>query len=275
MLGSLTDAEDIVQEAWMRWNRTDPTAVDNPGVWLTTVTTRLALDRMRTIERRREDYIGPWLPEPVAMERGPEAAAEVADSLTLGFLVLLDRLTPVERAVFLLADVFGEPFADIAAAVGKTDENCRQIATRARRKLRDEHLDDVKPVGEHTLTALLMAIASGDVNEVLALLHTDVTLVSDGGASRHAAWRVVVGPERVARLLINVGQRVLRGEKQGYAMRGEPRFVTVNGAAALLADLPDGPYVFTADERDGLIVKILTLLNPDKLGHLEDVPEMR
>ena len=199
----------------------------------------------------------------------------MADSLTLGFLVLLDRLTPVERAVFLLADVFGEPFADIAAAVGKTEENCRQIATRARRKLRDQHVDDVKPVGEHTLTALLMAIASGDVNEVLALLHTDVTLVSDGGASRHAARRVVVGPERVARLLINVGGRVLRGEKQGYAMHGEPRIATVNGAAALLADLPDGPYVFTADERDGLIVTILTLLNPDKLGHLEDVPELR
>jgi RNA polymerase sigma-70 factor (ECF subfamily) len=276
MLGSLTDAEDVVQEAWLRWNRTTVATIDNPAAWLTTVTTRLALDRVRTIERRREDYVGPWLPEPVAVEQGPEEAAEVADSLTLGFLVVLDRLTPTERAVFLLAEVFGEPFASIAAAVGKTEENCRQIATRARRKVRDERVPGATPISRETLGALLAAIATGEIDRVLALLDTDVTLVSDSGAGRHAARRIVVGPARVARLMRNIGGWVLHGTKERYRSTGaEPLLTTVNGAAALRVHLPDGPYLFTGDERDGKIVAIRTMLNPDKLTHIDEPAEIR
>ncbi len=135
MTGSLAEAEDVVQDAWLRWNGTDQRAIDNPAAWLTTVTTRLSLDRLKAMDRRRADYVGEWLPEPVAIGRGPEETAEVADSLTLGFLVLLDRLTPLERAVFLLAEVFSEPYRDIGATVGRSPEACRQIASRARHKL--------------------------------------------------------------------------------------------------------------------------------------------
>jgi RNA polymerase sigma-70 factor (ECF subfamily) len=276
MLGSLTDAEDVVQEAWLRWNRIESSTIDNPAAWLTTVTTRLALDRVRSIERRREDYVGPWLPEPVAFDRGPEEAAEVADSLTLGFLVVLDRLTPTERAVFLLADVFGEPFGAIAAAVGKTEENCRQIATRARRKVRDERMPGATPISRETLEALMIAIATGEIDRVLALLDTDVTLVSDSGAGRHAARRVVVGPARVARLMRNVGGWVLSGTKERYkTASADVLLTTVNGAAAMRVNLPAGPYLFTGDERDGKIVAIRTMLNPDKLTHIDEPAALR
>jgi RNA polymerase sigma-70 factor (ECF subfamily) len=276
MLGSLTDAEDVVQEAWLRWDRTDQDTIDNPAAWLTTVTTRLALDRVRTIQRRREEYVGPWLPEPVAFERGPEETAEVADSLTLGFLVMLDRLTPTERAVFLLAEVFGEPFAAVAGAVGKTEENCRQIATRARRKVRDERVPGAIPMRQETLEALMIAIATGEIDQVLALLDTDVTLVSDSGAGRHAARRVVVGPARVARLMRNVGGWVLNGTKAGYELADAELFLTtVNGAAAMRVNLLDGPYVFTGDERNGKIVVIRTMLNPDKLTHSDEPASIR
>jgi RNA polymerase sigma-70 factor (ECF subfamily) len=276
MLGSLTDAEDVVQEAWLRWDRTDPATIDNPAAWLTTVTTRLALDRVRTIERRRKEYVGPWLPEPVAFERGPEETAEVADSLTLGFLVVLDRLTPTERAVFLLADVFAEPFAAVAGAVGKSEENCRQIATRARRKVRDERVPGATPIRRETLEALMIAIATGEIDQVLALLDTDVTLVSDSGAGRHAARRVVVGPARVARLMRNVGGWVLNGTKPGYELASADVLVTsINGAAAFRVNLPDGPYVFTGDERNGKIVVVRTMLNPDKLTHIDEPATLR
>ncbi len=135
ILGSAVDAEDVVQEAWVRWQAAHD--VERPAAWLTTVVSRLALDSWRAQQRKREDYVGPWLPEPVATEPDPADRAEMADSLTFGFLVLLDELSAVERVVFLLADVFGEPFADIAATVGKSEAACRQIASRARRKLQE------------------------------------------------------------------------------------------------------------------------------------------
>ena len=131
ILASYTDAEDVVQEAWIRWQSVDHATVERPAAYLTTVTTRLALDRARSLARRREHYVGPWLPEPVAVEHGPEEHAELAESLTFGFLLVLDRLGPIERAVWLLAEVFGEPYALIASAVGKSEAACRQ--TRLRR----------------------------------------------------------------------------------------------------------------------------------------------
>ena len=135
ILSSYGDAEDVVQEAWIRWQGVDHDSIESPAAYLTTVVTRLALDRTRTIARRREEYLGPWLPEPIAIERGPEEHSEMAESLTLGFLMLLDRLNPTERAVWLLADVFATPYALISEATGKSEPACRQIATRARRRL--------------------------------------------------------------------------------------------------------------------------------------------
>ena len=272
MLGSLSDAEDVVQEAWLRWIASDLDAIERPAAWLTTVTTRLALDRIRTIDRRREEYVGPWLPEPITFERGPEEAAELADSLTLGFLILLDRLGPTERAVFLLADVFGEPYAAIAETVGKSQDACRQIASRARRRLRpgDGGEDGrptpspVVPVDRALLDDLVVAVVSGDVARVMALLDPDVVLVSDGGPNRHAARRPVVGAERVTRFLVNLARRVT------YV----GGIVEVNGAPALLSETAQGPILIALDQRDGRIVAIHSIVNPDKLAALDAHPDL-
>jgi RNA polymerase sigma-70 factor (ECF subfamily) len=266
MLGSLSDAEDVVQDAWLRWSGTDRDRVENPAAWLTTATTRLALDRLRAVSRRREDYVGPWLPEPVALADGdPAAAAEVAESLTLGFLVVLDALTATERAVFLLADVFGEPFAEISAAVGKTEDNCRQIAHRARHKVRSARPPDVSPAGPDLLVQLLAATSNGDA--LLALLDTDVVMISDGGAERRAARRPVVGAARVARFLINLAHRL---SDSTFDMR------SVNGESMVVFELErDDRIVFGADVRDGRVVAIHAQRNPAKLGHLDAPAALR
>lgn len=266
MLGSIADAEDVVQDAWLRWHGTDRNAVVNPAAWLTTTATRLALDRIRTLSRRREEYVGPWLPEPVAVTADPEAAMELAESMTLGFLVVLDSLSATERAVFLLADVFGEPFAAIAAAVGKSEDNCRQIATRARRKVRAARPPEVQSADANVLAQLLVATATGDVDGVLGLLDTDVVLLSDGGATRRAARRPVVGPGRVARFLINLGHRV---ETDAVEFR------TVNGDDVVVFHLPDGLLVIDGDVRDGKLVAIRAQRNPDKLTHVEEPTTLR
>lgn len=261
MLGSLADAEDVVQDAWVRWAGAEE--VDNPAAWLTTTTTRLAVDRLRLLARRRESYVGPWLPEPVvpaSSDGDPEVATELAESMTLGFLVVLDALTPIERAVFLLADVFGERFAAIAAAVGKSEENCRQIASRARRKVRAARPPEVAPAPADVLVRLLAATASGQVDAVLELLAPDVVLVSDGGANRRAARRPVVGADRVARLLMNLAKRV------GAA---PVELVEVNGEAVVSFGLDDGLVLVGADAADGEVVSLWVQRNPDKLAHVD------
>ncbi|HET6875489.1 MAG TPA: sigma-70 family RNA polymerase sigma factor, partial [Acidimicrobiales bacterium] len=158
MLGSRADAEDVVQEAWLRWHSSDQTGIARPEAWLTTTTTRLALDRLRTVRRRREEHLGPWLPEPILTVPGPEDVVELAETLTLGFLTLLDRLDPLERAVVLLADVFDVDFADIAESVGRTPAACRQIASRARRRLRGAGRERVADHERRIVGELLAAL---------------------------------------------------------------------------------------------------------------------
>ena len=282
MTGSLAEAEDVVQDAWLRWSGTDRAVIDNPPAWLTTVTTRLSLDRLKALDRRRSDYVGEWLPEPVATSRGPEEAAEVADSLTLGFLVLLDRLTPLERAVFLLAEVFAEPYATIGATVGRSPEACRQIAGRARRKVdagrRPAGADrsGTGPAGTGQTEAqpdtvllgrLVTAVLSGDPQAVVELLDPDVVLVSDAGPTRRAARRPVVGPERVSRLLVNLGSRLDAGVPVSV--------VEVNERPALRFDLDDGPVVLQLDQVDGRIRSLWFLLNPAKLHGLDAASPLR
>lgn len=267
MLGSLADAEDVVSDAWIRFDAADPGSIERPAAWLTTVTSRLAIDRIRAQARRREDYVGPWLPEPVpttTTSDDPADRAELSESLTLGFLVVLDRLGPTERAVFLLADVFGEPYADIAPAVGRSEEACRQIASRARRRVREEraarHAAD-----EELITDLVTAIGAGDVQGLISLLAEDVVLTSDGGPDRHAARRPVVGTDRVARLLVNLGQRTPPDALMGIE--------TVNAAPALVIRTSAGAVVLTAD-RDALgqVAAVRLLLNPEKLGAIDLPP---
>jgi RNA polymerase sigma-70 factor (ECF subfamily) len=207
MLGTVTDAEDVVQDAWLRWQTVRTDQLERPEAWLTTVTTRIALDLIGSARRRRETYVGPWLPEPLVSPAGPEETAVMADSLRLGFLTVLDALKPVERAVFLLADVFGVPFAQIADTVGKSETACRQIASRARRRVRQPAPDRDPGANRVVADALLAAIGSGDIDQVLSHLAPDVVCVADGGAGRRAARRPVVGADRVSRLLVNLAQR--------------------------------------------------------------------
>jgi RNA polymerase sigma-70 factor, ECF subfamily len=260
MVGSVAEAEDIVSEAWTRWCATDHAALSSQEAWLTTVTSRLCIDWLRSSRHNRETYVGPWLPEPLVTEPGPEERAELADSLTLGFLTMLDRLEPVERAVFLMADVFAVPYADIAVAIEKSPAACRQIASRARRSLRQTgerpHATDRRLVDE-----LLLAIWSGDMEAVLARLAPDVVCVTDGGANRRAARRPVVGAGRVARFLSNLTKR--------YGDHLSVTAATVNGDAGIVARL-DGVIDFVAAfEVDGESVRTVRVIrNPDKLRRL-------
>jgi RNA polymerase sigma-70 factor (ECF subfamily) len=273
--GSRVDAEDIVQEAWERVRRADQATIDEPAAWLTTVVSRLALDHLRASERRRETYVGPWLPEPVLTSGGssfagsgaggsdPSVLAELAESLTFGFLRVLETLGPIERVVFVMADVFGVPFPQVAAAVGRSPAACRQIASRARRRVRDEHrrggpVDAARAVVDELLDALV----SGDAERVLDLLAPDVVLLSDGGPAVHAARRPVLGPDRVARLVGNLVRRAL-GAGLAFTV------TEINGTVGVVASEDGAPRFATAlTVADGRVERIDTVVNPDKLAAL-------
>lgn len=282
MLSSVADADDVVQETWLRWERLGHdgrSGVDRPAAWLTTTASRIALDVLKSARRQREEYVGPWLPEPLLTGTGsgrfagefasgrsgqgdPAAAIEWAESLTLGFLVVLERLSPVERAVFLLADVFGEPYSAIASVVDRSEDACRQIATRARQRVRDEHRRVAPVAGAVSATELvqrfLAACAFGQVDDLRDLLHDDVVLVSDGGRSVHAARRPVVGIDRVSRFLVNVTGR-LTGDVavDVREVNGEPGLVVSRGG--------DVTMVMAFEVDGGRIGALRLLLNPDKL----------
>ena len=270
MTGSISDADDLCQEAWIRWAAQDRSDVDYADAYLVTVVTRLALDRLRSAQHRRETYVGPYLPEPVVTVPGsrpepdPSEAAELADSLTYAFLVLLDQLSPVERAVLLLHDVFGYPFAAVSDAVDRTEEAVRQIASRSRRKIEGSVPRTVKPDPEivnGVLTRLMVAIMSGDVDGVMAEMAPDVVQLDDGGAAKRAARRPVVGADRVARLWVNLAKR---------GAHLSVRFADVNGSPGLVFLDGDEPeMVMCADlDESGRIVRIFGQMNPDKLRHV-------
>lgn len=283
MTGSVADAEDCVQEAFVRWRRVDLDAVENDEAFLVRTVGRLSIDRQRQAARRRETYVGPWLPEPLLRpvtdlgddHSDPEHEAELADSLSFAFLVVLDRLSAAERAAFILHDVFGVPFDEVATALERDVAACRQLASRARRKVR--HGDDedaaagirAAPVGSDAgaaMGALLGALLSGDVNGCLAQLAPGVVLVSDAGPNRRAARRHVVGADRVHRLITNLFAR-------DAELVTEIRPVSVNGALGLYIGHADGPMVFTGDVTpDGRIGHIWIQMNPDKLGHRPAAP---
>jgi RNA polymerase sigma-70 factor (ECF subfamily) len=264
MLGSRHDADDIVQEAWIRWSRADLSAIERPAAWLTTVTSRLAIDRLRSRKSERATYVGPWLPEPVEIAPDP---AELAESVTIGFLTLLERLQPVERIVLLLADVFDEPFDDIATIVGKSPAACRQIAVRARQRVHDErrqrtpHSTPQNPPGHDLLAQFGMACASGDIPTLIRLLGDGVVLVSDGGPQRHAARRPVIGPERVARFCVNISKRI--------PAHATLRPATINAQSGLVVEVNGRPeFAMVLDLHADGIGGIYVIVNPDKLHGL-------
>lgn len=261
MLGTVADAEDAVQDAWLRWQAADQSAIDSPAAWLTTVTTRLCLDRIRATQRRREEYVGPWLPEPIALERSPEESAELSDSLTLGFLVLLDELRPVERAVFLLADVFGVPFSEIARSVDRSEAACRQIASRARRRVQGASPRRDVEADRAVIQGFLFALAVGDTEAAVARLAPDALLLSDGGPTRRAARRPVVGGSRVVRFMANLLKR--------YTQYMDVEPTSLNGEPALLVSVHgevDNAILFEVE--DGVVARIHVMRNPDKLSHV-------
>jgi RNA polymerase sigma-70 factor (ECF subfamily) len=283
LLGSLTDAEDVVQEAWIRWSRTDVAVVERPAAWLTTTVSRLGLDRLRTRRRERVDYVGPWLPEPFVRPidaaahavadaaADPADVAELADSLTTAFLVMLERLSPEERLVVLLADVFAEPFGSVADAVGRRPDATRQLAVRARRKLRDAAPPERRPKRTEQLavaSAFAAAVMGGDVEAVRALLHPDAVLTSDGGPHRRAARRPVVGPDRVARFLVNLRDRLPEG--------GRVEAVWVNESPGLLVSVGARPFmVHSLEVSGGRVVRQYLVLNPEKLAGVGRDVELR
>jgi RNA polymerase sigma-70 factor, ECF subfamily len=269
LLGSVADADDVVQDAWIRWSSADHASIERPAAWLTTVVSRLGLDRLRSRRREQVDYVGPWLPEPLVrpiIADDPENASVLADSLTTSFLVMLERLSPEERLVVLLVDVFGEPFASVAVLLDRTDEACRQIAVRARRKLAaaNDRSDHRRPSQREQLaiaSAFVGAVMSGDLEAVTAMLAPNAVLTSDGGARRHAARRPVLGPERIARFMINIERRLPRD------VDFDP--VWVNGSPGVVMRLHGKPFMVTVlDIVDGLVERQYSILNPDKLASI-------
>jgi RNA polymerase sigma-70 factor (ECF subfamily) len=268
MLGRVADAEDVVQEAWLRWSAADRSEVREPRAYLVRVTTRLAIDRLRQVKARGETYVGPWLPEPYATDFGdtvPDTAeqAVLADSVSLAVLVVMESLSPLERAVFVLREAFGYPYADIAAMLDRGEPAVRQLAGRARRHVEERRPRyEVDPVRRRELTERFLAAAGGgDLEGLMSLLAPDVRLVGDSGGKSKAPLRVLESADHVGRFLV------------GVAEKGVPditwRFLELNGGPAVLVlsgGKPDS--VFQLDILDGRIQSVYVIRNPDKLRAL-------
>jgi RNA polymerase sigma-70 factor (ECF subfamily) len=264
MLGSASEAEDVVQDAWIRARQDEHADVRSARAYLTTIVTRLCIDHLRSAERTRMEYPGPWLPEPLAEPN--QESAELASSLTTAFLVLLEQLAPVERAVFLLRDVFELDFDEIARSVGKSAANTRQILTRARRRLHQARprFTASRRESEEIVRHFRHACVSGDVDELMSVLGPAATLVSDGGGKVVAATRPVLGADRVAKFLLGYAHKLHWSES-------DFQFVTVNGTPGLLMQHPvAGTGAFSFDIVDRRVRTIYVVRNPDKLrGFLE------
>jgi RNA polymerase sigma-70 factor (ECF subfamily) len=264
MLGSRSDAEDVVQDAYLRF--AGARDVHNAEAFLVTVVTRLCLDRLKSAKAQREVYVGPWLPEPVFDAEGlsADAATELADDLSFALLLALDRLSPLERAAFLLHDVFDTPFSEIAAMLDRTEASCRQLASRARRTVRDNRPAPAKAPDNHgrLLQAFAEAVASGNVARLAELLRTDAVALTDGGGRKTAARNPIIGADKIARFFIGIAAK-----NAGYDMRIEPAMI--NGAFGALLYL-DGELDNTMSMAiDGeKIAAIYIVRNPDKLRHL-------
>lgn len=262
MLGSAADADDMVQEAWLRWQRDDRSGVSNPRGYLAGVVTRLCLDRLRELKRRREEYVGPWLPEPL-LTQAPADGGELAESLSLAFLTMLERLTPVERAVFLLRQVFGYEYAEIAAIVGKSEANCRQQFSRAQKAIAEARprFETSREAQQRMLQGFLEAVGSGDLSRIEGILREDVEFISDGGGKAIAARRVLHGRSEVAKFLHGLAQR----SPEGVSFE----FAPVNGQLGLLLKLQGRlETVFVIESVDGAAQTIRAIRNPDKLARI-------
>ena len=272
MLGSRADAEDIVQEAYVRWHEADKNRIESSEAWLVTTTTRLAIDRLRRLKTEREAYFGPWLPQPIVSDAPPDRHLDLADDLSIAFLTLLERLAPEERAAFLLHDVFDCSFSEVARALDRSEAACRQLASRARTHVRDarprdesvarDREDDSATRHEELVSAFVDAARAGDVNALMSMLAEDARFVSDGGGKVQAALNVIHGADRVTRFVVGVTTK-------GLAEVTTLRFGPVNGLPGLIVYSTDGSVQTVAFEiQDNRIRTIYTVRNPDKLRHL-------
>lgn len=262
MLGSVREAEDVLQDAYVRWHGVDHAAVENPGAYLARLVTRLCLDALKSAHARRVEYVGTWLPEPLVGAGGddPAAVQELADDLSLAFLLLLERLTPVERAVFLLRESFGFSHREVAGVVGKTEENCRQIERRARRKMAEERRPAPADPAEHDrlFAGFLRAVREGDVEGLVGMLAEDAVAYSDGGGRARAALNPVHGADRVARFLVGIAGKAAPG--------WEVRLAPVNGRTGMVVVAEGRPQgVLAVQVEEGRIRGVYVVVNPDKL----------
>ena len=278
MLGSMADAEDAVQDAYLRWHGADRDNVSDPRAFLMTTTTRICLDMLTSARARREEYIGPWLPEPVVdtAALAPDSRTELAEDLSIALLLTLDRLSPLERAAFLLHDVFDFSFNEVAAALERNEAACRQLAARARAHVREARprgatapaVRSGEIDGKHAqlLSAFAAATRSGDLDALTQMLANDVRVVTDGGGKVRAALEAIEGADRAARFLIEVTRK-----RPGAWWRDEftVRFATLNGLPGVIVEAPEGPVQTAAFEiEDDVIRALYVVRNPDKLRHL-------
>lgn len=263
VLGELSDAEDIVQEAWLRWASADRGDVRDPKAYLVRVTTRLAIDRLRSAQVRRESYVGPWLPEPILTTPDIAEHAELADSVSMAMLVVLETLSPLERVVFVLREVFGFSYGEIAEATDRSAAAVRQLAHRAH-----EHVQERRPrfdadrSRQREVTERFLAVCmSGDIEQLTSMLAPDVTLVGDSGGKARGPRRPIYGAAKVARFLAGIADTPIPDPAI--------EIVSINGGPAALVTSAGTPItVFQLDLIDGVIQTVRILGNPDKIGRL-------
>lgn len=275
MLGSVAEAEDVVQESLLRLHRAqlEGTKIESPPAFLTSVATRLAIDHLRSARVRRETYVGAWLPEPLLTDEtlGPPDHAEMAESLSMAFLLLLERLSPVERAVFLLREVFDYEYAEIAEIVRKSEENCRQIFARAKRRIEEgkPRFETSREKRDELANHFFAACESGTLDDLVALLASDAVFWGDGGGKAAAVREPLAGAERVARLLQGIFAKC---REKDVSMKRAP----VNGQPGAMFFDSEGRLVsvLSLEIGDGVVRSIRGVVNPDKLTHLGPVSDI-
>ncbi|GAA2792539.1 RNA polymerase sigma-70 factor [Kitasatospora paracochleata] len=263
LMGSVTDAEDVLQEAWLRWQAADRASVDDPRAYLTTVVTRLCYDQLGSARVRREAYYGEWLPEPVvAPEHSPAEQAELGESVSMAMLTVMEQLTPAERAAFVLHDVFAVGFEEIAATLERTPQATRQLASRARKRVREGSRKATVDAAEHrqAVAAFTAATAGGDIQALLSVLDPDVVWHSDGGGIVSAGVRPIVGADRVSRLIMGLMARFVTPEATF-------ELAQVNGQLGLVVHAAPGVVagVLAFTVADGRIAEAYVVVNPEKL----------
>lgn len=266
MLGSWAEAEDIVQDAWLRWRDADRGQVETPRAFLSRTVTRLCLDQLKSARARREEYVGPWLPEPLpdAGSYGAPGAGEVAHDLSVALMLALERLSALERAAFLLHDVFDLPFAEIALTLGRNEAACRQLAARARTRVREARprFAVTEQEGARIADAFWQASRAGDVDALRSLLAQDAVLHADGGGKKLAVFKPILGSDKIARFFAG-----LSSKPGGQFL--DAVVTQLNGMPGVLATELDGlPRSTTLEVRDGRITAIYIVRNPDKLRHV-------